>query len=428
MPTPAATAAEFARGLARSQLVPAVVAERSYRQFRSDGGRDADVDAFRRFVIAHLGLTEYQAALIQRGRVDGFQLGGYTILDRLGKGASGGVYKAAHPSGQVVAIKVMPGSKAADPHARERFRREGRLLTSFDHPNVVRAFQVGEAGAVQYIVLEHLDGETLEELLRRRGKLPVPEAVRLARQVLYGLQHLHDRRIVHRDLKPANLMVVPGDNPTTLGATVKLLDVGIGRELTDAAPDDLRLTAAGAILGSVRYLAPEQASDARTAGPASDQYGLGCVLFHLLAGRPPFTDPGELAQMLQHATARLDNLPDVPAGLRTVIDKLTAKTPADRYPSATVAADALAQWEPVGAAGATESQVLPAYQDWLKEADSTSDPSADWKVDWEASMSELTPPRPPSRFALSWRDLLMMGVGAVGTLVAVGVGVTVARM
>ena len=421
MATPAATAADFARGLARSQLVTAVVADRAYRQFRDGGGKSIDVDAFRKFVVAHLGLTEYQAALIQRGRADGFQIGGYTVLDRIGKGATGGVYKAAHPSGQLVAIKVLPGSKAADRHALERFRREGRLLTQLDHPNVVRAFEVGSAGRVQFIVMEYLDGETLDQLLARRGKLPAPEAVRLARQALFGLQHLHDRRTVHRDLKPANLMVTPGGGPTTLAATLKLLDVGIGRELPVAPeqPFDIRLTSVGAVLGTPRYLAPEQARDARTAGPASDQYGLGCVLFHLIAGRPPFPDLGELAQLLQHATARPDELPDAPPGLRDVIDRLTAKDPAARYPSAAAAAEALAPFQPAGAVAASASAVLPAYRDWLRTAGEPAE-----------SPPELEVVAPPLRspFALTRRDLMMMGVGVAGALAAVGIGVTLARM
>ncbi len=419
---PAATAADFCRGLARSHLVTGVVAERAYKQFRRDGGPAADVDAFRQFAVAHLGLTEYQAALIQRGRADGFQIGGYTVLDRVGKGATGGVYKAAHPSGQLVAIKVLPGSKAANPRALARFRREGRLLTQLDHPNVVRGFEVGRAGRVQFIVMEFLDGESLEQVLRRRGKLPVPEAVRLARQALFGLQHLHDRRTVHRDLKPANLMVQPGNDATTLTATLKLLDVGAGRELADApeaGEAGVNLTVEGALLGSPRYLPPEQARDARTAGPASDQYGLGCVLFHLIAGRPPFPDLGDLAQILQHATGPLDRLPDLPPGLQAVLDGLTAKDPGQRYPSAGAAAEALALFEPADAAAATASAILPAYRDWLADA-ADGGPELELVAD--------PPPRPSKRFGLTWRDAAMIGVGVAGTLAAGGVGLVVARL
>jgi serine/threonine protein kinase len=379
------------------------------------------VDAFRKFAVAHLGLTEYQAALIQRGRADGFQIGGYTVLDRLGKGATGGVYKAAHPSGQLVAIKVLPGSRAADPRALARFRREGRLLTQLDHPNVVRAFEVGRAGRVHFIVMEYLDGEPLDRVIHRRGKLPPPEAVRLARQALFGLQHLHDRRMVHRDLKPANIMVTPGGEATTLTGTVKLVDVGASRELADAPPaGDGHLTLEGALLGSPKYLPPEQARDARTAGPASDQYGLGCVLFHLIAGRPPYPDDSELGQLLQHAVGTLDRLPGAPPGLQAVVDRLTDKDPTKRYPTAGAAAEALAPFEPADAAGATASVVLPAYTDWL--ADSAEAGPEGLGLDLVAD------PPPAKRFALTWRDAAMIGVGVAGTLVVGGVGLAVARL
>ena len=144
------------------------------------------MDQFRRFLVQHSALTEYQAALVQRGHTEGFFVGGYTILDRIGKGQSAGVYRAAHPSGQVVALKVLPASKARDPETLARFQREGRLLTQLDHPNVVRAFQLGQTGGVHFIVMEHLDGETLDEVLARRKRLPVAEAVRLVHQALAG--------------------------------------------------------------------------------------------------------------------------------------------------------------------------------------------------------------------------------------------------
>ena len=138
----------------------------------AQGGVDGDVDGFRKFVAHTTPLTEYQAALLQRGHSDGFFLGGYVILDRLGKGQTAGVYKARHTSGQIVALKVLPASKAKSPRVLVRFQREGRLLTQLDHPNVVRAFQLGQDHGRHFIVMEHLDGETLDEVLARRKHLP----------------------------------------------------------------------------------------------------------------------------------------------------------------------------------------------------------------------------------------------------------------
>ncbi|MFO0849431.1 MAG: serine/threonine-protein kinase [Gemmataceae bacterium] len=447
MPVHALTVPGYVAVLTRSRLLPDPEVEAVFEKWQAQGGADADVDGFRKFVAQTTPLTEYQAALLQRGHTDGFFLGGYVILDRLGKGQTAGVYKARHPSGQIVALKVLPASRAKNPRVLARFQREGRLLTQLDHPNVVRAFQLGQDHGRHFIVMEHLDGETLDEVLARRKQLPVGEAARLACQALHGLQHLHGKRMVHRDLKPSNLMVVPGDRrgpDTTLHGTVKILDIGIGRELfDDKTPDtrDLELTREGAILGTPDYLAPEQARDARTADVRADIYSLGCVLFHAIAGRPPYPETTAMGQMVQHATTAPPPLaavaPGVPAGLQAVFDKMTAKRPADRYATPADAATALAAFLPSGGADAAASTVLPAYQEWLRTE--------------SADVLPVPPPSPPpppppitprsevnvelvathparSPFELTRRDLVMLGVGAVGTGLAVAAGVALARL
>src|SRR5437868_6322642 len=190
-------------------------------------------------MVQHRYLTDYQAGLLARGHADGFFLNEYKILERLGKGRMAGVYKAQHQLGQVVAIKVLPPSKAADANFLARFQREAKLAVRLKHPNVVRAFQTGAAGGVRYLVMEYLEGETLEEVLARRGKLPPPEAVRLIFQALQGLQHIHTQGLVHRDLKPANLMLVPAAATDTLRCTVKILDIGLGRALFEEGAADI---------------------------------------------------------------------------------------------------------------------------------------------------------------------------------------------
>ncbi|OWK35846.1 serine/threonine protein kinase [Fimbriiglobus ruber] len=374
----ATTVTEFCGLVARSKLVPEAEVNAVHHKWRQETkGTDEDVDAFRKYVVTRRFLTDYQAAVIQRGHADGFYVGDYTILGRIGKGQSAGVYKAVHKSGQVVALKVLPASRAKDPNLLARFQREGRLLTQLDHPNVVRAFHVGQAGSVHYIVMEHLDGETLDEVLGRRKKLPAAEAVRVVWQALSGLQHLFDRRTIHRDLKPANLMVIPAAGPgqadTTLEATVKILDIGIGRELFDEdSPDtkDLQITSEGAILGTPDYLAPEQARDARSADVRSDVYSMGCVLFHLITGRPPFTDKNVMTQMVKHATEKPPALaslvPGVPPGLQGVLDKMTAKKADERYQVPAEAAAALRQYLPDHLAGPAVTDLLPAFKDWLQ--------------------------------------------------------------
>jgi len=498
MATPNATVPEYCADVLRSKLLSETDLAAVRRQWQADGGADADVDGFRKRLVRDKHLTEYQAALIQRGRAGGFVVGEYVILDRIGRGQTAGVYKAVHQSGQVVALKVLSASKARDPNVLNRFLREGRLLTQLDHPNVVRAFQVGSAGGVHFIVMEHVDGETLDELLERRTKLPPAEAVRLAEQAYHGLQHLHERRMVHRDLKPANLMLTPSGRSDTADATLQLLDIGLGRELfDDAAPStqDLKLTGEGALLGTPDYLAPEQARDARAADIRADIYSLGCVLYHLTAGHPPFRDRNVMAQMVAHATAAPPPLSEigvsVPAGLQAVMDRLLAKRPEDRPQTPADAARALAPYLPAEPQQAEKAAVLPAYQEWLesesafempnevratipppkpppaavvpppprpsKPVPAAPRPTPAAKPGTAPAPAYVPPPPPepminvelvpwpppqpappPARrdepedekspYELDRRDFVMLGLGAVGVLAAVGFGYALARL
>lgn len=386
MATLTASVAEYCSLLAKSKLLPAEEVDALARRWTDDvRGGDDQVEGFTKFLIKERVLTPYQAVMIQRGHPEGFFLNGYKILDRIGKGQMGGVYKAVHTLGQTVALKILASSKARDPHTLGRFQREARLLIQLDHPNVVRAFQVGDAGGVHYIVMEHLEGETLDEVLSRRKKLPVGETVRLVRQALAGLQHLHDRRMVHRDVKPSNMMLTPAaDKPdTTWDATLKILDIGLGRELfDDATPEgriDTQLTAEGAVLGTPDYLAPEQARDARTSDIRADLYSIGCVLYHCLTGRPPFPDTNIMAQMLKHATEKpaplYDFVPEVPAGLQAVLDTFLAKNPDHRYQTPAEAAAALAPFLAPGAGAVPAgASLVPAYRQWLATESQTDLP------------------------------------------------------
>src|SRR5262249_33758103 len=149
------------------------------------------------------------ADALLRGHSDHFFFGQYKLLDRIAKGKMAGVYKAVHRLGQVVAIKVLPPSRAKDPEAFGRFQREARMAQRLKHPNLVRTFQLGQSGPLHYLVMEYLEGETLAEILERRGKLPPIEAAQIVYQALLGLQHVHEQGMVHRDLNPDNLMILP---------------------------------------------------------------------------------------------------------------------------------------------------------------------------------------------------------------------------
>ncbi len=377
MPTPAATVEDYCALLVKSRLLLPEHVEQLYRKFCQQSASSSDVDAFRRFLVKQQLLTEYQAHMIQRGRAEGFFIGNYKILERVGKGQMGGVYKAIHPLGQMVALKILPASKAADPHILARFQREAKLLLQLDHPNVVRAFQIGEEGGVHYFVMEYLDGESLQEVLDRRKRLPWPEAVRLFHQVLQGLQHIHEKRMVHRDIKPSNLLLVPAatpDNDTTWNATVKILDIGLGRELFDetaaAGEIETQLTAEGTVLGTPDYLAPEQARDASNVDIRADIYSVGCVLYQCLTGQPPFPDTNILSQMVRHAMESprpvREFVADVPPLLQTVLDTMLAKKPEDRYATPAAAAEVLSPLLTARGAAPQSSTIVPAYKAWLE--------------------------------------------------------------
>jgi serine/threonine protein kinase len=440
-------------------------------------GSTEDLGRFCKWLVAKQYVTEHQANLLLRGKSERFYIHQYKILERIGKGRMAGVYKAVHQLGQVVALKILPPSKAKDPELLGRFQREARIALRLKHPNVVRTFQAGEDDGLHFIVMEYLDGETLEDVLLRRGMLPPAEAVRLVHQALLGLEHLHEQNIIHRDLKPGNLMLVPGHErgkpDNTLHATVKLMDVGLGRTLFDEAveghnPD---LTGSGVVLGSPDYMAPEQAREARAADIRSDIYSLGCTLYHALAGQPPFPDSNLVRKMVKHATesptpVRQFNR-DVPDGLQQILDWMMAKDPAQRYPTPERAAQALQVFLAAGAEPSRSPEADPnmrPYLKWLEDssaggiellpaAPATVAAVPTMPVPRAASLAagptmkaaavapidvELVPVAPPTPkpvsveakagFDLGRRDVVMLVAGAAGVLLAEGIGLLIAKI
>ncbi len=373
------TAREFLSLLVQSRLFDQQAAGGLFEQWRaSTDGQSDSAEAWRRWLVDQKLITEYQSSLLGRGHTEGHFLGQYRILDRIGRGRMAGVYRASDASGSQVAIKVLPPSKAKDPVLLARFQREARLAERLEHPNVVRARDVGAVNGFNYLVMEFLEGETLDVVLQRRGQLDVHEAGDLLEQALRGLGHVHEKRMVHRDVKPANMMLVyaAGDRDAgdTTGATLKLLDFGLSRAIDEFVPweptQDVNLTIAGALLGTPDYVAPEQARDARSADIRADIYSLGCVGYHLLSGHPPFPDKNAIRQMVRHATEAplpLDQVrPETPAYLRGVIERMLAKNPADRFATPAEALEALQ-----ALAGETRS---------LQSAPSQSDSSASTKL------------------------------------------------
>ena len=257
----------------------------------------------------------------------------YELLEVIGRGGMGVVYRA-HDAvlDRVVAVKVLPAEFASDVTLVERFTREARAAARLADPNIVAVFDTGTDGEVRYIVMELVPGVSLAQLLRERGALAVTEAVDIAAQVAAALAAAHAAGIVHRDIKPANIMVQPSGE-------VKVLDFGIAQARTDEA-----LTRTTAILGSAPYMAPEMAAG-RPADERSDIYSLGCVLYEMLTGRPPFVAEVPAAVMQQHISAAPQPAralqPRVPGGLDVLLMRMLAKRPADRPQQAAQLARAL---------------------------------------------------------------------------------------
>jgi serine/threonine-protein kinase len=283
-------------------------------------------------------LTPLQVRWLARGRGHQIAVGPYLLLDRLGKGGMGQVFLARHhDTGQKVALKVARTRRGDAGRLKARFVREVRAVARLDHPNVVRAVGAGSDHGTLYLAMEYVPGPDLGRLVASGRPVAPAVAAGYARQAALGLQHIHDRGLVHRDVKPSNLSLAEG------GTVVKVLDIGLARS-GESDPGNPELTRVGRLLGSPDYVAPEQATDPRKAVPASDQYALGCTLFHLLSGSVPFPDGSPLDKVISHRTKEPPPMPRVPEGLAAVVRKLMAKRRRDRFGSAGEAAEALARF------------------------------------------------------------------------------------
>lgn len=278
-------------------------------------------------------LTPFQVRAISQGKLDTLVLGNYIILDKLGEGGMGQVFKARHRKmGRVVALKVLPPWATDSPSAVQRFQREVEAAAKLVHPNVVTAYDADEANNVHFLVMEFVEGEDLASLVDREGPLPVAHAVDYVLQAARGLQYAHAQGIVHRDIKPSNLLL-------NREGVVKILDLGLVR--FEHAPGDSEtsppdgLTKTGQIMGTVDFMAPEQSIDAKRVDHRADIYSLGCTLYFLLTGKPVY--PGEtlVEKILGHRQKPVPSLvterPDVPQALDAIFKKMVAKRPESRY-------------------------------------------------------------------------------------------------
>jgi len=266
--------------------------------------------------------------------VDGAVVGNYRLIRKLGVGGMGAVYLGQHLLlGRRAAVKVLHEALSARSDVVNRFFNEARAVTSINDPGIVQVFDFGvHADGGAFIVMEYLEGEPLDRRLARVGRLPVTEAMRLCRQLASSLAAAHAQRIVHRDLKPANIFLVR-DGEVASGERSKILDFGIAK-LSDDHPGKLK-TNTGVLMGTPVYMSPEQCRGLAEVDHRADIYSLGCVVFQLLTGRPPFEGeaPGDIisSHIREPAPTPSTRAPDVPPEVDALVLRCLAKAPADRY-------------------------------------------------------------------------------------------------
>ena len=278
-------------------------------------------------------LTRFQVHAVYQGKTRGLVVGNYVVLEKLGQGGMGQVYTARHTRmDRVVAIKVLPAAATKSPEAVKRFQREVKAAAKLTHPNIVTAYDADEHRGVHFLVMEHVDGQDLASLVCEKGPLPAKQAVDCIVQAARGLEYAHHQGVIHRDIKPHNLLL------NTQGV-VKILDMGLARLEEQVGTPDEGLTHSGAVLGTLDYMAPEQAMDTKTADVRADIYSLGCTLHFLLTGKPPYGGDSLAAKIVAHRISPIPSLraarADVPVSLDAVYDQMLAKQLSERQANMT---------------------------------------------------------------------------------------------
>jgi len=379
-----------------------------------------DARAAVEMMVRRKWLTGYQAEKLLAEEVDSLVLGPYILLEPIGEGGMGQVFKARHKLlDRIVGLKLIREDRLnKDPEAVRRFQREARAAAQLSHPNVVMVYDADRAGETWFIAMEYVDGADLSQLVRESGPLPVAQACDFIAQAALGLQHAHERSMVHRDIKPSNLLVagmpirrpkpgrglssighapaIPGARqaprltserrpnertPTPTAPVVKILDMGLVRV---AQGDDSRsinqsLTQEGSIVGTPDYIAPEQARNAHKVDIRADLYSLGCTFYFLLTGRPPFTEGSAIEKLLMH---QLDEPPrveeiraEVPRDVAAIVHKLMSKAPKDRFQTPIELANALSAMAAAPSKPAAPKPSRPtAHGEPLKSSESSNTP------------------------------------------------------
>jgi formylglycine-generating enzyme required for sulfatase activity/serine/threonine protein kinase len=346
-------------------------------------GSFADARALARELLQRNWLTAYQVNQVFQGRGQDLLLGSYVILERLGEGGMGHVFKARNwKLGRIVALKLIRPERLKNPDAVRRFRREVQAAAQLTHPNIVAALDADEVRGTHFFAMEYVDGPDLARWVKQHGPMSVPAACEVIRQTALGLQHACERGMVHRDIKPHNLLVANRARSVSEGGAagdplayasgsvcVKILDMGLARvtmERTASDASSSTMTQEGAVMGTPDYIAPEQALESHTVDVRADLYSLGCTFYFLLTGQVPFPSGTMIQKINKHQFQEpvpVERLrAEVTPGVAAIVRRLMAKRPEDRYqtPAALAAALAAPEGALLAAGAAPYSGPAPA--------------------------------------------------------------------
>ncbi len=377
-----------------------------------------DAEDLARELVRQKKLTKFQAEELYRGKGKSLILGNYVLMEKIGAGGMGQVFKAEHRRmHRMVAIKLLPAAMTKDKAAIARFEREVTAAAKLRHPNIIAADDADQANGVHFLVMELVDGSDLSAIVKKNGPLAVDKAVNYVLQAARGLEFAHAEGIVHRDIKPANLLL-------DKKGTVKILDMGLARIHGEVGQAEL--TSTGAVMGTIDYMAPEQALNTKTADARADIYALGCSLYFLLTARATYDGDSLMAKLLAHREHPIPDLqaacPQVSDQLKTIFKKMVAKRAEDRYQNmAAVIADleGCAGGQTVAPPPPSFAVSDPGLTNFLKEVEFAQ----------QSVVQKKPPVRTPQQIGpkSDWQAILkdkrnlLIGGGVLGALVLVAV-------
>jgi serine/threonine-protein kinase len=292
-------------------------------------GQFADAKALLKDLLKRGWLTRFQAQTLLAGKGAELALGSCVLLEPVGEGGMGQVYRAMHRNlRRIVAVKRIRPEFLNNERAIKRFYREVRAVAQLSHPNIVKAYDADQVGNEHFLVMEFVEGIDLAQMVQEQGPPPVASACEYLRQAALGLQHAFERGLIHRDIKPTNLLLTPQGQ-------IKVLDLGLARFENSTESLHPSLTREGVVLGTVDFIAPEQATDSRSADIRADLYSLGCTLYFLLTAQVPFPGNEVVAKVLKHRLEHPTPIelirPEVPEPVLAIARTLMEKKPEDRY-------------------------------------------------------------------------------------------------